>query len=151
MYIVGEILAVDRNFLEKEGITHVVCCIPLEEGMAEDRKKWYEESLKIKFLPIPMLDSDRPTDPETLKGYISSACDFMEEALRSPRAKVLVHCQAGISRSTAIVQIFLMKMGLSEEDSLASIKTAREKAKPNFDILKAAESMRIIGEIKRPF
>ena len=55
-------------------------------------------------------------------------------------AQVLLHCRAGISRSTAAAMILLERLGLSPEQSFAAVKAVRSCADPNELMLKLARS-----------
>ncbi len=44
---------------------------------------------------------------------------------------VLVHCEAGISRSAAIAQIILEELGLTEQEAIAEVMRVRPQAIPN--------------------
>lgn len=45
--------------------------------------------------------------------------------------RVLIHCAAGISRSTAAAAIVLMERGAAEDEALAEVKRIRPCARPN--------------------
>lgn len=47
------------------------------------------------------------------------------------RPIVLVHCEVGISRSTATAQIILEELGLSEQEAIAEVLRVRPQAIPN--------------------
>lgn len=47
-------------------------------------------------------------DKENLLQYFDKAVNFIEQAMKD--TNVLVHCMAGISRSTTIVVAYLMKV-----------------------------------------
>jgi predicted protein tyrosine phosphatase len=42
-----------------------------------------------------------------------------------------VHCEVGISRSTATAQIILEELGLSEQEAIAEVLRVRPQAIPN--------------------
>ena len=57
-------------------------------------------------------------------------------AVRSVRpSKLLVHCRAGRSRSTAMALVCLVAMGASEEDAIEQLLVAAPKSDPNGWIL----------------
>jgi predicted protein tyrosine phosphatase len=58
--------------------------------------------------------------------------DFIDEAVESGHG-ILIHCQAGISRSTTSLSSWLMKKKtMSFEDCLALIRQKRSFVSPNF-------------------
>eukprot|EP00042_Codosiga_hollandica_P037269 m.291546 g.291546 ORF g.291546 m.291546 type:complete len:90 (-) comp55099_c0_seq3:50-319(-) len=70
---------------------------------------------------------------------ISDALDlclpFIEEAVTA-RSAVLVHCNAGVSRSVTVVLAYLMrKQGFALDDALALVKDKRPCAQPNSGFL----------------
>ena len=70
-----------------------------------------------------------------IREHFEEGIDFLREQLQN--GSVLVHCNAGISRSTTIILAFLMKekkMGLNE--ALELVRIARPIAKPNPGFMK---------------
>ena len=58
-------------------------------------------------------------------------CEFINAA-RKAGGGILVHCNAGISRSSTIVAAYLMQeLGVGLDDALAMIRAARPVIKPN--------------------
>ncbi|CAD7975096.1 unnamed protein product [Amoebophrya sp. A25] len=82
----------------REGITHVVVCHPSLPFAFERRGITYHR--------CPVLD----TPTFELKPIYDPALEFIHETQRKKK-KVLVHCQKGISRSTALVVAYIMKHG----------------------------------------
>ena len=72
---------------------------------------------------VPLLDG---VNSDTLAS-LDRAVAFIEDSLlRNPKAKVLVHCRRGISRSAAVVVAFLMKsQRLTYEAAVAAVKARR--------------------------
>jgi protein-tyrosine phosphatase len=74
-------------------------------------------------------------DHETAKIdlFFRRAYRFIENALtESPTNRVLVHCAYGISRSSSIVIMFLMKhYSIDYEEAFRHVKTCREIIEPN--------------------
>ncbi|KAM4607791.1 dual specificity protein phosphatase 19-like [Polymixia lowei] len=70
--------------------------------------------------------------PETnITSYLEDCCSFIDQALEQSGV-VLVHCNAGVSRSSSIVIGYLMlKEGLSFNDAYRQVKQARPSVCPN--------------------
>lgn len=71
--------------------------------MTKDIPCKYGES--IKFIRVPINDNSK----ENIKKYFSITNSFIEE-VRRQNGKVLIHCQAGVSRSATIVLAYLMRI-----------------------------------------
>ncbi|KAM7354819.1 MAP kinase-specific phosphatase [Cochliomyia hominivorax] len=88
----------------------------------------------IKFLYIPCLDL-----PETSlmkEGIFTEAFNFIEKA-RLTNGRVLVHCNAGVSRSASIVIGYLMHHhDMDFETAYKHVKSQRECIQPNAGFLK---------------
>ncbi|KAF7303570.1 hypothetical protein MIND_00586300 [Mycena indigotica] len=66
-----------------------------------------------------------------LRPYLEGACQYIERSLRTG-SSVLIHCQQGISRSSAIVIAFLIRNhGMTYDSALAYVKRKRACVKPN--------------------
>lgn len=64
--------------------------------------------------------------------HFDAACDFIEKHINLGN-QVLVHCQAGVSRSATICMAYLMKkVGLTFIQAYACVKEARPVASPNW-------------------
>ena len=65
--------------------------------------------------------------------FFEVAFDFIDGALKkSEDTVVLVHCQAGMSRSATILASYLMKLkGLTSDEALTLLKSKRSKVSPN--------------------
>jgi len=99
------------------GIRKVICCalaMPLP----------FQDEMIYKHLPI--ID-----DPEEdILPYLTDGIKFLNDCDSS--VNVLVHCQAGVSRSASIVIGFIMwKMRLSYEEAFLLVKQKRKCVCPN--------------------
>lgn len=84
---------------------------------------------KFEYLTIELLDV-----PETnIREHFDTAHAFLRRIHAERKdATVLIHCNAGISRSATLVLSWLMRMeGLSLSDAMATLKAARSSCRPN--------------------
>jgi len=73
----------------------------------------------------------RDNNKDSFLGQIDHVAQSIEAELKANK-KVLVHCQAGLSRSPAVIAGFLLlKRGLSVSDALDVIKSVRPSASPS--------------------
>ena len=71
-------------------------------------------------------------EPEHLQSCFLTACVPARVQMDNPSPRVLVHCSAGISRSSAVVVSYLMrKLSLSLSDSLSRVRDKHPAAAPN--------------------
>ncbi|MCA6430270.1 MAG: dual specificity protein phosphatase family protein [Cytophagales bacterium] len=90
-----------------------------------------ERKLKLTFVDY-MDDNDDPYPPTTddVQNIINFVRYTIQPACQQPPV-VLVHCEAGISRSAAVSQIILEELGFTKEEALDKILTVRPQARPN--------------------
>ena len=104
--------------LQKCKITHIVCC-------GENIKNFFSD--KFKYFNIPILDSDK----EDIKKYFESSYKYIDEAIQN-KGNVLVHCHAGVSRSSSFVIAYIMKSQKKKYDEVLDlVKSKRNKINPN--------------------
>ncbi len=64
---------------------------------------------------------------------LDQIADFIISSMQQRKKKVLVHCAAGISRSSTIIIAVLMKMnGWSYDRAFSFLKSLHQRANPNF-------------------
>lgn len=107
------------------GITHVVNAFSDERPFAH---------LGLKYLNVPLLDLpdvSLTSALETSLAFVHGALS-VGDGIGNPPSKVLVHCNAGISRSATIIIAYLMiHRGETYEEALAEVRKNRPSAKPN--------------------
>jgi len=115
--------AANRERLNELGITHILNVtshLPL-----------HFENEGITYKRLPATDSGS----QNLKQYFSEAINFIECA-RKANGKVLVHCQAGVSRSPAIVTAYLIATSRkSFTEAFTVIKECRPIVAPNINFM----------------
>ncbi|CAH1402384.1 unnamed protein product [Nezara viridula] len=85
----------------------------------------------IAYRQLPASDSGQ----QNIKQYFEEAFSFIEEARKSNCA-VLIHCQAGVSRSPTIAIAYIMKhRGLSMIEAYKLVKAARSIISPNLNFM----------------
>lgn len=121
LFIGSQDAASNFNALAEHRITHI-----LNAGGAIGTKL---ERITYKYLPI------YDTPEFDIKSTFKEAIMFLKTGLQN--GSILVHCNAGISRSSTIVIAYIMK---EREESLLSafelVKSARPIAKPNPGFMK---------------
>ncbi|RWS11434.1 dual specificity protein phosphatase 10-like isoform X2 [Dinothrombium tinctorium] len=89
----------------------------------------FDGRLRVKRLPV----ADSCT--QNLKQYFNEAIDFIDEAERNG-CNILIHCQAGISRSPTIAIAYLMCHKLMPlVDAYKLVKNKRPIISPNFNFM----------------
>jgi protein-tyrosine phosphatase len=118
----AETVAHNTDLLRSQQFTHVLNVSSLAPM----------ENSGVTCLWISMNDSvDQP-----IFGLVPDCITFIDTALKTPSNKVLVHCQAGISRSVTITIIYFMwSEGLSLDGALEKVSNKRSKASPNLGFM----------------
>jgi dual specificity phosphatase 12 len=70
------------------------------------------------------------TETTNIAEHFVPAANFIDAALQNGQG-VLVHCQAGVSRSTTLVAAYLMiKLGLNAQQAVDKIRSVRPQVEP---------------------
>jgi len=120
LYLGDHTAAENPSLLTALGITHILSAmrgavyIPVELCLRHSQ-------ISLEDLPFAEL-------AEHLPGTTS----FIEDAMRDPNARVLVHCMQGVSRSASVVAAYLMAAyGWTPQQAVAFVKSKRGAADPN--------------------
>ncbi|KAL7074810.1 hypothetical protein ACQ4LE_005604 [Meloidogyne hapla] len=118
VYLSSQDVAQDLELLLTNKITHII-------NVATGVQCLFPEN--INYLALTALDV--PT--ENLKRHFDRAIKFIYNAVGNG-GKVLIHCNAGISRSTSIVIAYLMHYKkLTVDKALEHVRSQRPIARPN--------------------
>ncbi len=103
-------------------ITHII-------NITKEHNNEFPE--KITYLRLP-IDDEKGSN---LLKYFEETSKFIENALNK-KGVVFVHCNLGVSRSSAVVLAYLMKsQTINLEDAFSFLKSRRSCAKPNIGFL----------------
>ena len=88
-----------RYKLKSLGINNIISCIHADNI--------YENKKDFTYLNIPFYDNIQNKEAYELDNYLSKAIRFIKRSIDNDEG-VLVHCQAGVSRSASIVIAYIM-------------------------------------------
>lgn len=121
LYLSSVLIAKDINILRNNNIKCIVNC-------TKDQPNFFENELKYKRVEI--IDDYK----ENILQYFDSTCKFINENIKN---KVLVHCNAGQSRSASIVIAYLMKYeNMTLTKALEYVKNKKSDIGPNIGFFK---------------
>jgi len=117
----------DRELLKQHNITHVLVA-------ASNLTQHFPAEIRYKQISL------RDEDDEDLLGHLPACVDFIRQAISSGGC-VLVHCAAGISRSSAVVIAYLVATeNLSPTVARADVKQRRPVISPNPGFVRQLEA-----------
>jgi protein-tyrosine phosphatase len=106
------------EWLRRNGITHIVNC-------TRELDNYYVD--QFTYLKLHLRD----LETQSLRDVLVPSYDFIETAVQN-RGMVLIHCNAGISRSSSILIYYLMrKHNWRFYRALAYVKNLYPRADPN--------------------
>ncbi|XP_053304657.1 serine/threonine/tyrosine-interacting-like protein 2 [Spea bombifrons] len=92
---------------------------------------YHAESGALRYKRLPATDNSK----QDLRQYFEEAFEFIEEAQQKGKG-VLIHCQAGVSRSATVVIAYLMKHTLmTVGDAYKFVKGKRPIISPNLNFM----------------
>lgn len=121
VYLADLATAENPSVLLHLGITHIVSAMRGTVSLPPT-------PIPLARLQIPLSDSPFAE----LAEHLPRVTAFITDALQDPRARVLVHCVQGISRSASVVCAFLIKTyGWTPAQAVQYVKSKRPAAEPN--------------------
>lgn len=92
---------------------------------------------------VKLEDDDTLRGRLCMAGKLVSMLRFIEEAVKTPNACVIIHCYAGISRSaTVVLAYFMVHHQKTLDEALTHVKQVRPMVNPNhafYEMLRALE------------
>ena len=124
----GDWLEDEIRSLRTMGVDDVVSLLERDEVQELDieGEKAFCEAVGISFLSFPIADRNIPVSSVDALKFAESI-----EQLLAVGRHVVIHCRAGIGRSSIIAACVLMKSGLSFEESFQKIEKARGCSVPD--------------------
>ena len=132
LWLGGFAVAHNRSKLERMGITHVLCVGGKAlAGGAEHYAPPFADSLE--YLVVDVDDTEKAADAEALGTCFEKSTSYIDNALQMKKnGAVLVHCLAGVSRSSSVVCAYLISChNMSMEEAIRMVRSARPCATPN--------------------
>eukprot|EP01098_Paradermamoeba_levis_P016937 TRINITY_DN943_c0_g2_i1.p1 TRINITY_DN943_c0_g2~~TRINITY_DN943_c0_g2_i1.p1 ORF type:complete len:211 (-),score=42.53 TRINITY_DN943_c0_g2_i1:177-809(-) len=113
-----------KELKEKHSVTHIL-------NVTKEIPLFHEASGELIYFRIPIDDSPRVE----IQKHFDEAHNFLQKVHES-RGTCLVHCQAGISRSSTITISFLMRhLKLPLNDAFQLTKSRRDVVSPNLGFI----------------
>lgn len=124
LYIGNKSSASDEHLIDSLGIKFIL-------NVTKDHPNYFEHRPDLVYKQISVNDSSQ----EDIGAHFEEALWFIDEGRKQGKG-ILVHCQAGISRSATIVIAFLMKYEmLSLNDAYKLVKEKRPVISPNLNFM----------------
>ncbi|XP_050735356.1 dual specificity protein phosphatase 19-like [Eriocheir sinensis] len=116
-------VAHDLDILTNNKVTHI---LNVATGVINLFEGWFTYKTKEAF--------DTPTF--RILDILEECCDYIQAAVVSGGC-VLVHCNAGVSRSASVVMAYLMRnYGMSFDEAFRFVKSKRSFVRPNEGFMK---------------
>lgn len=124
LYLSDDRVAYSKHTLDKHKITHVL------NATTDVPNKFVDTQSSLKYLRLLIFD----VDTQNIAQYFDKSYEFIENALGENESnRVLVHSNAGKSRSTSFVIAYLLQKSIFEsyEEAYNYVKKRRPLVKPN--------------------
>jgi hypothetical protein len=122
--------------LQQFQIHNVIVCGPFLPEFLQNSH--LERQYPIRYLRIPVADS---IDEELIR-YLPIVCRFIDECLVQRQEGILVHCQAGISRSASVIIAWLMyQQHIDYSQAFTIVQSQRNFIHPNERFMKDLQTI----------
>lgn len=122
--------AKDYNKIKSAGITHILSIYPQAKQIRESHEIILRNQLKTHFVDTGVTyktitdlnDIFLPEEVEVFHYSISECNEFIHSAMLQENAKILIHCQAGISRSVSMAIVYFLTVFYSIQKSIPKLE-----------------------------
>lgn len=120
LYLSGDDVATNIDILKSKNVRYIL-------NLTTNVPNKFEKEIIYKKIVIYDFESQK------IDNYFRETFEFIDEALKIGSNSVLVHCNAGISRSSSFVIAYLMMKGIftDYQSSFNHVKSKRSKIRPN--------------------
>jgi protein-tyrosine phosphatase len=119
----------DVDLKKAQGITHILDLRePHEWAVPQFGAEAVDEIDRcgLQRLHLPVIDQGAPT-----RADLEAACQYLQEVLSDPDARIYVHCRAGMERTAAVLVAYhAREQGLTYDEALAALSKRRLAFKP---------------------
>ena len=141
LYLTNFMGAEDEEELRRVKCTHIVA---VGKEFLDNSQNHAGQNLKVQFYNVDVTDDEKQR--EAMAGAIRGAAIFIMDALKSKKARVVVHCAAGDSRSATIVMGYLMMCAKYELlPAFTVVRHNRPCVWPNNGFMKALIDLETAG------
>ena len=124
----------DLSLIQQFGITHILSLLP---------------GFELNPLVVPLIRQHLTLDLYDEECFsldsevVDKAMEFIKKVEGIKEAKVLIHCNAGISRAPSVALMYLIKcQHLSFDDAWTLVKKSRPSIKPNDGFLRQLQAIK---------
>jgi dual specificity MAP kinase phosphatase len=120
LFLSDDVAARNKKILDENKITHIL-------NLTTNIPNKYDSILVYKKLIILDFES------QNIRQYFEESFEFIDEALKNEKNSVLVHCNAGVSRSASFVIAYLMQKQIFKtyKNAYNHVKGCRPIISPN--------------------
>lgn len=114
----------------------------LSKPEIEEHRKAWAKFYGVEHVVLDFEDVSMPKPGACDADHIRRLLAFGERVQAKPDSHVLVHCHAGISRSTALAAVLLAQHAPGREDeAFARVRAVRPQAVPNIHVIQVADEV----------
>lgn len=132
--------ACDIEVINKYGITHIL-------NVTNDQPNFFQNMSNISYSRLSLEDSSF----NDVIQHLPTAFNFIDEAINNKDSAILVHCLAGVSRSSTVVIAYLMaRRGFSLDTAHDHVRVRKSDIWPNFGFMEQLRNLDLVKNLQNP-